>query len=303
MKKRRLIGLFICAGIMTATGCGKNSIAQSNIPQKPDNDVEIQSEVQSEDTDRKQLDDHERIRKNISALGEIVQGAWQYTLDFYAEAEQDNSTYSDGNSTDTETSYDEIISDIDFPYVEINGNVPYFNAYDYTTETYYELSELDELGRCGTAEGCFGRETIAEGERGSIGHIKPSGWHTVKYAGIVDGNYLYNRCHLLMWKLSGILDDERNLITGTRYMNVEGMLPFEEELVNYVQSTGNHVLYRVTPDFQGDELVARGVYMEAVSVEDIGEGISFNVYCFNVQPGITIDYLTGESWDETSLKE
>ena len=132
-----------------------------------------------------------------------------------------------------------------------------------TTTTFCELSELDDLGRCGPAYGCFGPETIAEGERGAIGHIKPSGWHTVKYNDIIEGNYLYNRCHLIMWKVSGILDDERNLITGTRYMNTEGMLPYEMQVLDYIQDTGNHVMYRVTPDFRGTELVARGVYMEA----------------------------------------
>ena len=190
-------------------------------------------------------------------------------------------------------SFQGISAQQDAPYEEVNGNVPCFADSDYTTECFYELSELDHLGRCGTAFACFGPETLAEGERGSIGHVRPSGWHTIKYNGIVDGNYLYNRCHLLMWALSGINDDERNLITGTRYMNTEGLLPFEEQVVDYIEETGNHVIYRVTPDFEGDNLVASGVQMEAASVED--DGLAFNVYCYNIQPGIQIDYLTGAS--------
>ena len=131
-------------------------------------------------------------------------------------------------------------------------------------------------------------------DRGSIGQVKPSGWQTVKYD-CVDGKYLYNRCHLIGYQLTGENANEENLITGTRYLNVDGMLPFEDEVADYVQETGNHVLYRVTPIFQGDELVARGVQMEALSVEDEGQGVSFNVYVYNVQPGVVIDYATGES--------
>lgn len=182
------------------------------------------------------------------------------------------------------------------PYVVINNNVPDILEDEFTTDIFYELSEFDDYGRCGKAYGCFGRESIAEGERGSIGHVKPSGWHTVKYIDVIEDNYLYNRCHLLMWKLSGVLDDERNLITGTRYLNVQGMLPFEEIMIEYIEKTENHVMYSVTPVFRDNELVARGVHMEAASVEDYARGLSFNVYCYNVQPGITIDYVTGESW-------
>lgn len=179
------------------------------------------------------------------------------------------------------------------PYTVVNDNVPSIPENEYTTKTFVELSELDNLGRCGTAYGCFGPETVTDKERGAIGHIKPSGWHTVKYNGIVDGNYLYNRCHLIMYKLSGILDDNRNLITGTRYLNIKGMLPFEEQLTDYVEETENHVMYRVTPTFAGDDLVAHGVHMEAASVEDTK--IRFNVFCYNIQPGVDINYATGES--------
>lgn len=183
-------------------------------------------------------------------------------------------------------------------FVKVNNNIPYFQDTDLTVVAQTHLTELDSLGRCGVVWGCLGPETIAYGERGSIGMIKPSGWHTVRYDGIVDGNYLYNRCHLLMWKASSILDDNRNLITGTRYLNIEGMLPYEEELVDLIESTGFHVLYRVTPIFEGNNLVASGVLMEAKSVEDFGKGLQFCVYAYNVQPGIGIDYATGENWIE-----
>ena len=157
-----------------------------------------------------------------------------------------------------------------------------------------EFAELDELGRCGVTMACVGQEIMPTEERGSISHVKPSGWVNVPYS-FVDGEYLYNRCHLIGFQLTGENDNERNLITGTRYMNTEGMLPFENMVADYVKETGNHVYYRVTPMFEESELVARGVLMEAYSVEDTGEGVCFNVYCYNVQPGVIIDYATGES--------
>ena len=183
------------------------------------------------------------------------------------------------------------------PYVVLQDNQPGFSQEDFTTDSFETYSSLDLLGRCGTAYANIGLDLMPTEERDSIGQVKPSGWQTVKYD-IVDGKYLYNRCHLIGYQLSGENANEQNLITGTRYLNVEGMLPFENMVADYVQETGNHVLYRVTPIFQGTELVARGVEMEALSVEDGGEGICFHVYVYNVQPGITIDYATGESWLE-----
>lgn len=181
------------------------------------------------------------------------------------------------------------------PYVEVNHNVPFFDASDYLIKSFEEYSELDNLGRCGVAYACLSKELMPTEERGKIGMVKPSGWHTVKYPKQIEDLYLYNRCHLIAWCLTGENANEKNLITGTRYMNVEGMLPWEEKVANYIDRTNNHVLYRVTPIFEGANLVASGVLMEAYSVEDKGEGIQFCVYCFNVQPGIEIDYLTGES--------
>ena len=180
------------------------------------------------------------------------------------------------------------------PYVEINGNVPYFTDADMTTDSYESYAELDALGRCGVTVSCIGRGLMPTEDRGSIGQVKPSGWQTVKYD-FVDGKYLYNRCHLIGFQLTGENANRSNLITGTRYLNVEGMLPFENMVADYIKETGNHVLYRVTPIFEGDELVARGVLMEAKSIEDNGAGILFCVYAYNNQPGVEIDYRTGKS--------
>lgn len=181
-------------------------------------------------------------------------------------------------------------------YVVLNGNVPLFNESDKTIVSAFEMySDLDSLGRCGQAYANICKEIMPTEERGSIGSVKPSGWHTVKYNGLIDGKYLYNRCHLIGYQLAGENANEKNLITGTRYMNVVGMLYFEDMVDDYVDETGNHVLYRVTPIFDGKNLVASGVQMEAWSVEDAGKGICFNVYCYNVQPGIEIDYATGDS--------
>ena len=170
-------------------------------------------------------------------------------------------------------------------YCEINGNVPGFADDELVTDVFENYSDLDSLGRCGVAYANICKEIMPTEERGAIGMVKPSGWHTVKYNDRIDGNYLYNRCHLIGYQLAGENANEKNLITGTRYLNVTGMLPFENEVADYVESTGNHVLYRVTPIFDGDNLVASGVQMEAESVEDKGAGVSFNVYVYNVQPG------------------
>ena len=182
-------------------------------------------------------------------------------------------------------------------YIELNGNIPYFSLDDYPKESFEEYSELDYLGRCGVCVANIGIDIMPTEERGYIGSVKPSGWHSVKYD-FVDGKYLYNRCHLIGYQLSGENANEKNLITGTRFLNIEGMLSFENMIAQYVKETKNHVLLRVTPDFRGDELLARGVTMEAMSVEDEGEGILFNVYCYNAQKGVIIDYATGESYEE-----
>ncbi len=185
--------------------------------------------------------------------------------------------------------------------VVMNDNLPYFDDgfFDAASAGAMEFySDLDDYGRVGMAFACLGLETMpAEGEeRGEIGMIKPVGWHTVKYPEVIKDLYLYNRCHLIGWQLGAENDNELNLMTGTRYLNVDGMLPFENAVADYITSTGNHVVYRITPDFRDDELVARGLLMEARSVED--NGCVFCVYCYNVQPGVCIDYATGDSWLE-----
>lgn len=196
-------------------------------------------------------------------------------------------------STSSTITIDEIPEYSSSPYIEINGNKPDFDVSKYS-ESFETYGDLDELGRCTVCFANISKELMPTNERGAIGSVKPTGWHTVKYD-CVDGKYLYNRCHLIGYQLTAENANERNLITGTRYLNVEGMLPFEEKVAEYVKNSGNHVLYRVTPKFNDDELIARGVQIEAMSVEDNGVGICFNVYCYNVQPQIKIDYQTGDS--------
>jgi DNA-entry nuclease len=182
------------------------------------------------------------------------------------------------------------------PFVALNDNEPAFSKAEITDKAFESYAKLDSLGRCGTTFACVGKETMPTEPRGDISSVKPSGWNNVKYdTSLVDGGYIYNRCHLLGFQLTGENANKYNLITGTRYMNVDGMLPFENMVADYVKETGNHVLLRVTPVFVGNELVARGVVMEAYSVEDEGDGVFYNVYCFNVQPGIDIDYSDGTS--------
>ena len=202
----------------------------------------------------------------------------------------------EGNKISYTTSFnlESIPEFTDKAYVVLNENNPEFTEEDFNKESLEEYSSLDYLGRCGSAFAKVGTETMPTEERGEIGGVKPSGWQTIKYD-IVDGKYLYNRCHLIGYQLTGENANEKNLITGTRYMNVEGMLPFENMVAEYIRETKNHVLYRVTPIFEGENLLASGVQIEAKSVEDNGEGICFNVYVYNVQPGVIIDYSNGES--------
>ncbi|MBE6691879.1 MAG: hypothetical protein E7586_00915 [Ruminococcaceae bacterium] len=180
------------------------------------------------------------------------------------------------------------------PYYVINNNIPNFTKGELEESAFEYYSELDSLGRCQGVIACVGRDTMPTEPRDEIGMVKPTGWQISKYES-VDGKYLYNRCHLIGFQLTGENANEKNLITGTRYMNVQGMLPFENQIADFVKDTGKHVLYRVTPVFSGDDLVARGVHLEALSVEDGGEGVCFNVFCYNVQPRIAIDYSNGDN--------
>ena len=181
------------------------------------------------------------------------------------------------------------------PYCEVNNNQPFFQTDELTTDSFKHFSELDSLGRCGVAFACIGTDSLPTEERDAIGTIMPSGWHTVRYDDIIEDKYLYNRCHLIAFELSGENANPQNLITGTRYMNVQGMLPFENRIRSYIEHTNQHVMYRVTPVFEGENLVATGVLIEGYSVEDNGEGICFNVFCYNVQPHIKINYTDGLS--------
>lgn len=206
-------------------------------------------------------------------------------------------TGSKQNSQDklqTVASNEREVTDISDPYMIVDENVPGFSEDEITTESFEHYSELDALGRCGVATACIGTDLMPTEKRGNISRVKPTGWHSIQYDS-VEGKSLYNRCHLIAHQLAGEDANEKNLITGTRYMNVSGMLPFEEEVGDYVRETGNHVMYRVTPVFEGDNLLADGVQMEAYSVEDQGKGVSYNVYIFNAQPDIWIDYATGDS--------
>lgn len=213
---------------------------------------------------------------------------------FYFKDDIYNYTYSIINTSNE--SYDiENLPEYDGnSYVIVNDNIPYFKEEEYTTNSFEKYSELDSLGRCGVASANISKDLMPTEKRGSIGMIKPSGWHTIKYDHI-DGKYLYNRCHLIGYQLTGENANEKNLITCTRSMNTKGMLQFENMVTKYIKDTGNHVLYRVTPVFEGNNLVATGVEMEAYSVEDNGKGIKFNVFVYNIEDGIIIDYKTGDS--------
>ena len=199
-------------------------------------------------------------------------------------------------------SYDDVPAYSGAPSAEMNGNIPYFTQDDLMRGPFEEYSDLDEFGRCGPAFALVGPETMPTVERGSIGMVKPSGWQIAEYDWI-DGRYLYNRCHLIAYSLASENENELNLITGTRSMNVAGMLPFEEQVASYIDRTKNHVLYRVTPVFEGKNLIASGVLMEAESVEDNGAGVRFCAWCYNVEPGVTIDYATGNNWANDSAPE
>lgn len=215
----------------------------------------------------------------------------------FESIEQTVSSEKETTTQYTEIAQSESVSEVEpytvYPYTIINNNIPEFEKTDYT-KSFEKYGKLDSLGRCTSCIANIGTDLMPTEERGAIGSIKPTGWQVAKYSNI-DGRYLYNRCHLIGYQLTAENANPNNLITGTRYLNIEGMLPFEDKVATYVKTTSNHVLYRVTPIFNGDELVARGVQMEAYSVEDDGKGVEFNVYCYNVQPDIEIDYKTGNS--------
>ncbi len=242
----------------------------------------------------------------LLSFASVVTGCTSETI--AADFVGSKAEYTLPQTADTKFSVNDVPAYMGEAYVSINDNQPYFVASDLTETAFERYSPLDWLGRCGTAYANIGQELMPTEERGSIGQVKPTGWHTVKYD-FVDGKYLYNRCHLIGYQLTAENANQENLITGTRYLNIEGMLPFENMVADYVKETGNHVLYRVTPVYQAENLVASGVLMEGYSVEDAGEGICFCVYAYNVQPGIEIDYTTGESnisgaqWNQNAVEQ
>ena len=274
--------LLLCLCMLV--GCGSGAATQVMLKAE---DSETESYVETVQTESAENDPGDEAEIQTAAETEI-QAAAKVQSDDSKQKVVHTGTASAFNTADVPAYSGK-------PYTAVNNNEPYFTSDDLTTEAFENYSELDSLGRCGVAYANVCLETMPTEKRGSISEVKPTGWHSVKYDN-VDGKSLYNRCHLIGYQLTAENANQQNLITGTRYLNVDGMLPFENMVADYVKETDNHVLYRVTPIFTGDNLVADGVLMEGYSVEDEGDGICFCVYAYNVQPGITIDYATGDSW-------
>ena len=274
--------LLLCLCMLV--GCGSGAATQVMLKAE---DSETESYVETVQTESAENDPGDETEIQTAAETEI-QAAAQVQSDDSKQKVVHTGTASAFNAADVPAYSGE-------PYTAVNNNEPYFTSDNLTTEAFENYSELEALGRCGVAYANVCLETMPTEKRGSISEVKPTGWHSVKYDN-VDGKSLYNRCHLIGYQLTAENANQQNLITGTRYLNVDGMLPFENMVADYVKETDNHVLYRVTPIFTGDNLVADGVLMEGYSVEDEGDGICFCVYAYNVQPGITIDYATGDSW-------
>ena len=274
--------LLLCLCMLV--GCGSGAATQVMLKAE---DSETESYVETVQTESAENDPGDETEIQTAAETEI-QAAAHVQSDDSKQKVVHTGTASAFNAADVPAYSGE-------PYTAVNNNEPYFISDNLTTEAFENYSELDALGRCGVAYANVCLETKPTEKRGSISEVKPTGWHSVKYDN-VDGKSLYNRCHLIGYQLTAENANQQNLITGTRYLNVDGMLPFENMVADYVKETDNHVLYRVTPIFTGDNLVADGVLMEGYSVEDEGDGICFCVYAYNVQPGITIDYATGNSW-------
>ena len=271
---KRLIQLFVLVLIFSSILYVANSIDDSETPIAIEQDESVTAGTQEPQTEEEYS-----IHEDIVSPGE--------------------NDYQQESSEKSSFDYSDVLPYSGEPVCVINDNNPFFGEDDLKqTECFENYSNFDSLGRCGVAIACIGTECMPTEERGSIGMVKPSGWHIIKYD-FIDGKYLYNRCHLIGYQLAGENALEENLITGTRYLNVEGMLPYENMVANYVSSSYNHVLYRVTPVFVEENLVADGVLMEGMSLEDEGKGLCFCVFAYNVQPGVNIDYLTGDSSQQT----
>ena len=291
--KSRILSCFLIFAlcISTLSACGSDTAPSDHSPSSS-LQVEISDLQDSTPGETEERDGFESL-DSASCKGDTVPS--QSDAPSASQGQQTESSAPTEITTASSFSLSDVPAYSGKAYISVNGNVPYFTAAELTTTSFETYSDLDTLGRCGVTYACIGQDLMPTEERGSIGMVKPTGWHTVRYDGFVDGNYLYNRCHLIGYQLTGENANTKNLITGTRYLNIEGMLPFENMVADYIQETNNHVLYRVIPIFEGNNLLANGVLMEGYSVEDKGAGVSYCVFAYNVQPGIEIDYATGES--------
>ena len=291
--KSRILSCFLIFAlcISTLSACGSDTAPSDHSPSSS-LQVEISDLQDSTPGETEERDGFESL-DSASCKGDTVPS--QSDAPSASQGQQTESSAPTEITTASSFSLSDVPAYSGKAYISVNGNVPYFTAAELTTTSFETYSDLDTLGRCGVTYACIGQDLMPTKERGSIGMVKPTGWHTVRYDDLVDGKYLYNRCHLIGYQLTGENANTKNLITGTRYLNIEGMLPFENMVADYIQETDNHVLYRVTPIFEGNNLLANGVLMEGYSVEDKGAGVSYCVFAYNVQPGIEIDYATGES--------
>ncbi len=291
--KSRILSCFLIFAlcISTLSACGSDTAPSDHSPSSS-LQVEISDLQDSTPGETEERDGFESL-DSASCKGDTVPS--QSDAPSASQGQQTESSAPTEITTASSFSLSDVPAYSGKAYISVNGNVPYFTAAELTTTSFETYSDLDTLGRCGVTYACIGQDLMPTKERGSIGMVKPTGWHTVRYDDLVDGKYLYNRCHLIGYQLTGENANTQNLITGTRYLNIEGMLPFENMVADYIQETDNHVLYRVTPIFEGNNLLANGVLMEGYSVEDKGAGVSYCVFAYNVQPGIEIDYATGEN--------
>ena len=291
--KSRILSCFLIFAlcISTLSACGSDTAPSDHSPSSS-LQVEISDLQDSTPGETEERDGFESL-DSASCKGDTVPS--QSDAPSASQGQQTESSAPTEITTASSFSLSDVPAYSGKAYISVNGNVPYFTAAELTTTSFETYSDLDTLGRCGVTYACIGQDLMPSKERGSIGMVKPTGWHTVRYDDLVDGKYLYNRCHLIGYQLTGENANTQNLITGTRYLNIEGMLPFENMVADYIQETNNHVLYRVTPIFERNNLLANGVLMEGYSVEDKGAGVSYCVFAYNVQPGIEIDYATGES--------
>ena len=291
--KSRILSCFLIFAlcISTLSACGSDTAPSDHSPSSS-LQVEISDLQDSTPGETEERDGFESL-DSASCKGDTVPS--QSDAPSASQGQQTESSAPTEITTASSFSLSDVPAYSGKAYTSVNGNVPYFSAAELATQSFETYSDLDSLGRCGVTYACIGKDLMPTEERGSIGMVKPTGWHTVRYDDLVDGKYLYNRCHLIGYQLTGENANTKNLITGTRYLNIEGMLPFENMVADYIQETNNHVLYRVTPIFEGNNLLANGVLMEGYSVEDKGAGVSYCVFAYNVQPGIEIDYATGES--------